>query len=43
MKFVKDENRVFELKKTLDEIVKEAMDGKYNYYDRNLHLKKNRS
>jgi hypothetical protein len=30
MKFIKDENRYFDLKKTLDEIIINAMNGVYN-------------
>lgn len=31
MKFIKDEKRLFDLRKTYEEIIIEAMDGKYNY------------
>lgn len=31
MRFVKDERRLFDLKKTVDEIIDEAIEGKYNY------------
>ncbi len=31
MRFVKDERRLFDLKKTVDEIIDDAIEGKYNY------------
>jgi hypothetical protein len=31
MKFIKNEHRIFDLRKTLEEIIFEAMDGKYSY------------
>ena len=45
MRFIKDERRIFDLTKTIEEIIFEAMDGKYSYdkYDELYELRKRAS
>lgn len=44
MRFTKDERRLFDLKKTFDEIIWEALDGKYSYdYFQELYEQKKRA
>lgn len=43
MRFLKNENRIFDLKKTLDEIISEAVAGNYNYEDKFEELSKLKS